>query len=107
MNGAQDLGGAMGFGPVRAEANEPVFHAPWEARVLAVTLASGGLGEWTIDEGLSWNEQYMLQAFLMHNTDYEVRLAMGMLLTERASLMLELLPDHPGGVGVWIEKLRA
>ena len=63
--------------------------------------------EWTIDEGLSWNEQYLLQAFLMHNTDYEVRLAMGMLLTERASLMLELLPDHPGGVGVWIEKLRA
>jgi CBS domain-containing protein len=63
--------------------------------------------EWTIDEGLSWNEQYLLQAFLMHNADYEVRLAMGMLLTKRAALMLELLPDHPGGVSVWIEKLRA
>jgi CBS domain-containing protein len=63
--------------------------------------------EWTLDEGLSWNEQYLLQAFLMHNADYQVRLAMGMLLTDRPGLMLELLPDHPGGVSVWIEKLRA
>ena len=42
----------------------------------------------------------------MHNADYEVRLAMGVLLTKRPGLMLELLPDHPGGVSVWIEKLR-
>ena len=68
MNGAQDLGGAMGFGPVRAEANEPVFHAPWEARVLAVTLASGGLGEWTIDEGRHARE--VLHPALYLNASY-------------------------------------
>jgi len=39
----------MGFGPVRPEPDEPVFHAPWEARALALTLACGALGEWTID----------------------------------------------------------
>lgn len=49
MNGAQDLGGQMGFGPVVAEENEPLFHAPWERRAFALTLAMGGTGEWNID----------------------------------------------------------
>jgi len=49
MNGAQDLGGMMGFGPVNPEPDEPVFHAEWERRVLAATLAMGALGEWSID----------------------------------------------------------
>ena len=40
----------MGFGPVRPEADEPVFHAPWEARALGLTLAVGALGHWTLDE---------------------------------------------------------
>jgi hypothetical protein len=30
MNGAQDMGGAHGFGPVEPEPDEPVFHAEWE-----------------------------------------------------------------------------
>ncbi len=46
MNGAQDLGGMMGFGPTLAEPDEPVFHARWEKRALALTLAVGALGEW-------------------------------------------------------------
>jgi nitrile hydratase subunit beta len=49
MNGAQDLGGLMGFGPVKPEANEPVFHAAWERRALGVTLCCNALGEWNID----------------------------------------------------------
>lgn len=49
MNGAQDLGGMMGFGPVVAEKNEPIFHADWEKRALGVTLCCGALGEWNID----------------------------------------------------------
>ena len=53
MNGAHDCGGAMGFGPVTAEANEPVFHAPWEARVFALMSAVGDVGGWTLDEDRS------------------------------------------------------
>lgn len=49
MNGPQDLGGQMGFGPVAPEKNEPLFHAPWERRALALTLAMGATREWTID----------------------------------------------------------
>lgn len=33
MNGIHDMGGRHGFGRVAREAGEPVFHAPWEARV--------------------------------------------------------------------------
>ena len=39
MNGAQDLGGVMGFGPIAPEKDEPLFHAPWEKRALALTPA--------------------------------------------------------------------
>lgn len=49
MNGPQDLGGQMGFGPVAPEKNEPIFHAPWESRALALTLAMGATREWNID----------------------------------------------------------
>jgi nitrile hydratase len=50
MNGPQDLGGQMGFGPVAPEIGEPVFHAEWERRALGITIATGAFGAWTIDE---------------------------------------------------------
>ncbi len=49
MNGPQDLGGMMGFGPIAPEANEPLFHAPWERRALAISLAMGATRQWNID----------------------------------------------------------
>ena len=49
MNGAHDMGGVHGFGPVVAEADEPVFHADWERRVLGLVVALGACGRWNID----------------------------------------------------------
>jgi len=49
MNGVHDMGGMHGFGPIEPESDEPVFHEPWEARTLALTLAMGSWGKWTID----------------------------------------------------------
>jgi nitrile hydratase subunit beta len=49
VNGAADLGGMMGFGAVRPEPEDERFHADWERRALALTLAAGALGRWTID----------------------------------------------------------
>lgn len=49
MNGVHDMGGMHGLGPVAPEADEPLFHAPWEARALALTLAMGAWGKWNID----------------------------------------------------------
>ena len=51
MNGGQDLGGTDGHGPVMPEPNEPVFHAEWEKRAFALTLAMGMPGGWNIDMG--------------------------------------------------------
>ena len=51
MNGVHDMGGMHGFGKVAPEADEPVFHAPWEGRVLAMNRAMGSLGLWNIDIG--------------------------------------------------------
>lgn len=50
MNGPHDLGGLHGLGPVAPEHEEPIFHADWERRVFALTLAMGARGEWNIDE---------------------------------------------------------
>lgn len=49
MNGPQDMGGHMGFGPIVPGANEPVFHHEWERRAFAITVAMGMTGSWNID----------------------------------------------------------
>ena len=50
-NTIHDMGGMHGFGPVEVEPNEPVFHEPWEGRVLAMQRSMGYTGLWTIDGG--------------------------------------------------------
>jgi nitrile hydratase len=49
MNGAHDIGGMHGFGPIEREHDEPVFHYCWESRTFALLLACGALGMWNID----------------------------------------------------------
>jgi nitrile hydratase beta subunit len=49
VNGVHDMGGMHGFGPIVCEANEPVFHAPWEGRILALTIAMAAWKTWSID----------------------------------------------------------
>ena len=49
MDGAHDMGGAKGFGPVMPEPNEPVFHEDWERRAFALTVAMARPGGWNID----------------------------------------------------------
>ena len=65
MNGAHDLGGMDGFGPIdpEPESEEPLFHAAWERRAFAVTLAMGALGQWNIDSARHARER-------QHPVDY-------------------------------------
>ncbi|MDE2380530.1 nitrile hydratase subunit beta [Bradyrhizobium sp.] len=49
MDGAHDMGGVPWVGPVRPEPDEPVFHAEWERRAFALTLAMATPGGWNID----------------------------------------------------------
>jgi nitrile hydratase beta subunit/nitrile hydratase accessory protein len=49
MDGVHDMGGMHGFGKVTPEPNEPVFHAAWEGRCIALNRAMGYTGVWNID----------------------------------------------------------
>ena len=64
MDGVHDMGGMDGFGPVEPERDEPVFHAPWEARVLAMRRAMGAANGWTIDMGRFAIEQIPPHVYL-------------------------------------------
>ena len=55
-NSIHDMGGMHGFGKVEPEADEPVFHEPWESRVYAMNRAMGPLRLWTIDQGRASQE---------------------------------------------------
>src|SRR5688572_11171081 len=49
MDGVHDMGGMDGFGRVDPEPDGPVFHAPWEGRVMAMNRAMGATGAFNID----------------------------------------------------------
>jgi nitrile hydratase subunit beta len=70
VNGAHDLGGMHGFGPVEIEPDEPVFHHEWERRTFALTMAAGFLRKWNIDQSRFAREQ-MPPAEYLATTYYE------------------------------------
>lgn len=70
MNGAHDLGGMHGMGPIACESDEPVFHHEWERRVFALTLAAGFLGKWNIDMS-RWAREQMPGHEYLNTTYYE------------------------------------
>jgi nitrile hydratase beta subunit len=43
------MGGRFGDGPVVKDPEGEIFHEDWHARALALTLASGTLGQWNLD----------------------------------------------------------
>ena len=76
-----DLGGGAGFGVVTPAPEGELFHAPWEARALALTLAMGATGSWNIDASRAARETLPNYAELGY---YEIWLgALEKLLAER------------------------
>ena len=51
MDGIHDLGGMEGFGSLVIEQDEPVFHAHWEGRIMAMRVLMGFWRKWNIDVG--------------------------------------------------------
>ena len=64
-----DLGGTTGHGPIVNEPEDERFHADWEPRVLAMTLAMGATGLWNIDMSRAARESLPAYARL---TYYEI-----------------------------------
>ncbi|MGI3170078.1 nitrile hydratase subunit beta [Pseudooceanicola sp. C21-150M6] len=56
MNGPHDMGGLDGFGPVQPDGETGLFHAGWERRMMAMMVAAGAMGHWSIDEMRSARE---------------------------------------------------
>jgi nitrile hydratase len=93
MNGAHDLGGMHGFGPINPEpeATEPVFHAEWEKRMFGLTMAAGALGQWNLDMSRHARERQHPIEYLRH-TYYENWLAgLETLLVEKRLITAEEL----------------
>jgi nitrile hydratase subunit beta len=76
MDGVHDMGGMHGFGKVEAEENEPVFHAEWEARCLALNRAMGAIGVWTLDESRASIEELPPEIYL--SSSYYRKWALGL-----------------------------
>jgi nitrile hydratase beta subunit len=66
MDGIHDLGGKEGFGSVVREADEPVFHERWEARVCGMTLLGGGGSARNVDHFRHSIERIDPVAYLTH-----------------------------------------
>ena len=83
MNGVHDMGGQQGFGRVLLEDNEPLFHAPWESRAMAVTVAMGASGQWHIDLSRAARES-LPPAVYLSSSYYEIWIrALEKLMLER------------------------
>lgn len=74
MDGAHDMGGVPWTDPVKPEPNEPVFHAEWERRAFALTLAMATPGGWNIDMSRFARENRPPQDYLSKSY-YEIWLA--------------------------------
>jgi nitrile hydratase beta subunit len=102
VNGAQDLGGMHGFGPVKPEPNEPVFHGEWEKRAFALTLAMGMPGGWNIDMARSARESIPPPEYL-RKTYYDIwftalenmMLARGFITKDEIAAGHKLVPPVP------------
>src|SRR5262249_45048504 len=64
VNGAHDLGGMHGLRPLAIEPAEPVFHAEWERRTFALTLAMGVWRKWNLDMSRFAREQMPAAEYL-------------------------------------------
>jgi hypothetical protein len=63
--------------------------------------------EWIFERGQTWNEQYVAQAFLMCNREFEPLICNSALRHFRGAALDELyreMPDHDGGVSLWLRR---
>jgi nitrile hydratase subunit beta len=91
MNGIHDMGGMDGFGKVEPEPDEPVFHARWEARVLALNRAMAATGVYNIDAARYAREMLPPPVYLASSYYWKWFLGLEAMLLERAMIDAEEL----------------
>lgn len=105
MNGVHDLGGMHGFGPIKREENEPLFHAAWEARVRTVATLLRGRGGHNINvDAFRYGIERMEPAEYLRASYFERWLAsvehnliqQGLISSDELEARVTFLRDHPG-----------
>ena len=99
MNGVHDMGGMDGFGPIEPEADEPLFHADWERRVLALVLAMGFSGAWNIDISRHARERIPPAGYLAASYYEKWLLGLETLLVEKGLVSAEEIESGRGTGG--------
>ncbi|AVO36487.1 nitrile hydratase subunit beta [Pukyongiella litopenaei] len=98
MTRVHDMGGRFGDGPVRPDPEQaPVFAADWHARALAVTLAAGALGRWTLDESRHARECLSPADYTRFSYYEKWIAALADLLVAKGVLSRDDLTGHGGG----------
>lgn len=106
-----DMGGVDGFGKVEPEPDEPVFHAPWEGRVMAMTRAIGANGGINIDTQRFARESLPADVYLASSYYRIWQLGLETVLIERGLIDADelssghaLRPGHPLARGPFTHK---
>jgi nitrile hydratase len=86
MNGAHDMGGMHGFGPVIHDEDEPVFHESWERRIFGVSQALGAARQWNLDMSRAESESHSPAVYLAMGY-YEIWLNRTEVLAQRHGLI--------------------
>lgn len=63
--------------------------------------------EW-VYQGRNWNENYLVKAFLMYNTDFQIEFFNSFIFSNYHSQLLENLPlaSEEGGGSLWLRKIK-
>jgi nitrile hydratase subunit beta len=93
MSRIHDVGGMQGFGPVEQQADEPPFHADWEAHVFALNRALIGRGVYNLDEFRDAIERMPPQQYLASSYYEKWFHAVTTLLVEKGVLSAQEVAD--------------
>jgi hypothetical protein len=95
MSRVNDVGGQTGFGEIAVEADEPPFHADWEARVYALNAALLRRGAYNLDQFRDAIERMPPAEYLTASYYERWLAAMERLVAERG-LLPDERPDEQG-----------
>lgn len=108
MDGIHDLGGMDGFGLVDVEADEPTFHAPWEALAFKMNLLSiGRLRAYNTDEYRHAIERMQPGHYLSASYYERVLTGVATLLVEKGVIDRNDLNKRVGGEFLLAQAVQA
>jgi len=91
MSRIHDMGGRFGDGAIPDKEDSTPFHKPWHAKAMAVTLASGALGAWSIDSSRHARERLAPKDYASFSYYEKWMAAAANLLVERGMVSSEEL----------------